>query len=199
MNFNVFQLLSRLNKIHLTLSAESKRNIVREFGNHSEEKLIQDLATGKTGKLNGDNLDIRVNTNDIRIKDKDYHFFASSFIIDRVDTKSYSSDIPATDPDISIDRFLPNPEEKRLYSESLKVLLSRIMIEHIPAFSWMSKVFPTHIAHPFSDEMACKSRMHMLPVSLNNEVSYEGCVRIMDEYVKMINKAYAKSGRGKYN
>ena len=184
--------------MHLTLSSESKRNIIKEFGDHLEEKLVMDLVKGKTGKLNGDNMDIRVNTNDVRInnKDRDYHFFASSFIIDRVDTSQFSSDLPTKN--VCIESFLPNSDERKIYRDSLRVLLSRVLTENVPGFSWMCGIFPNHIAHPFSDEMARKSDMHMLPVSLNNEVSYEGCVRIMDEYVKLINKVYAKSGRGIY-
>lgn len=72
-----FQLLQHLNSVHIILSQSSKRNIVRDFGAVVENKLIRDLSEGKNGKLNGDNLDIRVNTNDIRMnnKNKDLSFF----------------------------------------------------------------------------------------------------------------------------
>jgi hypothetical protein len=73
----------RLNSVHITLSESSKRNILRDFEAVLENKLIRDLSEGKNGKLNGDNLDIRVNTNDIRMnnKNKDYHFFATNFVV----------------------------------------------------------------------------------------------------------------------
>ncbi|XP_014673544.1 PREDICTED: uncharacterized protein LOC106813828 [Priapulus caudatus] len=182
------ELLSNLNKVHLTLSAESKRNLVKEFGDHMEDKLIRDLSEGKTGKLNGDNLDIRVRTSDIRMnnRDKDYHFFTSS-IIDRVKVTTYSVAPPEIGMDIG--KVLTSAEEKGTYRNGLKV-------EHLPGFSWMANVFPKHLEHPFSKEMALRSTMHVLPVSLNNEVAYEGCVRIMDEYVQMINRWFAKAGRG---
>lgn len=81
-----FQLLQRLNSVHITLSESSKRNILRDFGAVLENKLIRDLSEGKNGKLNGDNLDIRVNINDIRMnnKNKDYHFFATNFVMNRI-------------------------------------------------------------------------------------------------------------------
>ena len=81
-----FQLLQRLNSVHITLSESSKRNILRDVGAVLENKLIRDLSEGKNGKLNGDNLDIRVNTNDIRMnnKNKDYHFFATNFVMNRI-------------------------------------------------------------------------------------------------------------------
>lgn len=46
-------------------------------------QIIHDIASGLDGKLNGDNLDIRVTTNDLRLtnRDKDLHFFASDFVI----------------------------------------------------------------------------------------------------------------------
>ena len=44
--------------------------------------------------------------------------------------------------------------------------------------------------------MAEKSIIHILPISLNNECSYDGCLHIMDEYVAMINRWYTKAGRG---
>jgi hypothetical protein len=81
-----FQLLQRLNSVHITLSESSKRNILRDVGAVLENKLIRDLSEGKNGKLNGDNLDIRVNINDIRMnnKNKDYHFFATNFVMNRI-------------------------------------------------------------------------------------------------------------------
>jgi hypothetical protein len=57
------------------MSDSSKRHLIKEFGDALEENLVKDLCCGK---INGDNLDIRVNTNDIRMtnRDKNYHFFA---------------------------------------------------------------------------------------------------------------------------
>ncbi|CAC5415326.1 unnamed protein product [Mytilus coruscus] len=75
---------------------------------------------------------------------------------------------------------------------SLKILLGRILVEYMPGFQWMKKVLPDHIDHPHKEEMKRKSVVHMLPLSLNNECSYDGCVRIMDEYIEMINRWYRR-------
>ncbi|CAC5402479.1 KIF1 [Mytilus coruscus] len=74
-NKNSF-LLHRLNKVHITMSDESKRHIMRDLSNHSDEMIKEQIAKGNDGKLNGDNLDIYVTTNDVRMenKNKDYHF-----------------------------------------------------------------------------------------------------------------------------
>ena len=84
----ILQLLTKLNKVHLTLTEDSKRTIISSFGKESEESLICEIANGANGKFNGDNLDIRVATNDMRMKqrDRDYHFFATDFTLDRVKT-----------------------------------------------------------------------------------------------------------------
>lgn len=78
--------MQRLSKVHITMSDSSKRNLIKELGGALEENLVKDIFRGESGKFNGDNLDIRVNTNDIRMsnKGKHYHFFASNFIIDRI-------------------------------------------------------------------------------------------------------------------
>lgn len=66
----------------------------------------------------------------------------------------------------------------------------------MPGFEWIKKILPDHIDHIYKEEMKEKSVVHMLPLSLNNECSYDGCVRIMDEYVEMVNRLYTKAGRG---
>ncbi|XP_033729432.1 uncharacterized protein LOC117318570 [Pecten maximus] len=193
------ELLSRMNKVHIMMSAESKRNIISEFGQHLQDKLVKDVSEGRNGKLNGDNLDIRVITNDIRMKNKnkDYHFFASDYILDRVDESSMPV-LPQTAEQPHAKHFLPSTDETLVYRESLKVLLSRVLVQHIPAFSWMKNVatLPAHNPHLLEEDMAKISTVHMLPISLHNEVSYDGCIHIMDEYVKMVNHWYSKAGRG---
>ncbi|XP_053388342.1 uncharacterized protein LOC128551493 [Mercenaria mercenaria] len=61
-------LLSRLNKLHITMSAVSKGNIITEWGDNYDNRLKKSIADGNDGKLNGDNVDIFVTTNDIRMK-----------------------------------------------------------------------------------------------------------------------------------
>lgn len=100
---NIFQILERLNQVHITLSHETKRNILNDFGEYSTEKIIQGIAQGKDGKLNGDNLDLYVTTNDVRMdnKSKDYHFFATDLTFDRVDCKNLDDSKPVGDSKIS--------------------------------------------------------------------------------------------------
>lgn len=86
-----FKLLSRLNRLHITTSAESKSNIIGECCENREKHLKKSVADGQNGKLNGDNVDIFVTTNDIRMsnKSKDYHFFATDYTPFRVTDEDF--------------------------------------------------------------------------------------------------------------
>lgn len=131
-------------------------------------------------------------------KDKHYHFFASNFVIDRISpVLSTNTERQAVFEDIS--KSIPSEPEVKIYKDSLKVLLARIMAEFITGFQWLSKVVPGHIPHIYQEEMAKPSEMDSLPLSLNNECSYEGCLHILQEYTDWINKCYRKAGRGIQN
>ena len=113
-----------MNSVHITLSESSKRNILRDFGAVLENKLIRDFSEGENGKLNGDNLDIRINTNDIRLnnKNKDYHFFATNFVINRISIEK-EPNVQKGHKDPNLDMFLPNENETCIYKQSLKIML----------------------------------------------------------------------------
>lgn len=132
----IFQLLGRLNKVHITLSAQSKKNIVTECSEHCEKRVINEVAAGHDGKLNGDNVDIFVTTNDIRMKNKnkDYHFFATDWTPYRLldedfNENEYLKQCVSNDRNVnvSIDKFQPNVCE---YKQNIKVLVARMFINH---------------------------------------------------------------------
>ena len=56
--------------MRFTLSHETKRNIMVDCANYSTEKLREKVTKGIDGKLNGDNLDIYVTTNEMRLDNK---------------------------------------------------------------------------------------------------------------------------------
>lgn len=160
-------------------------------------QIIQDIASGSDGKLNGDNLDIRVTTNDLRLtnRDKDLHFFASDFVINRVNASNESKKANLN-PTYTTQNFLPNDDEISAYKDSLKILLGRDIQHHISEFQWMRHCLSKNIPHNLSHVMSKKSNIHLLPVSLSNETSDGGCLKILDEYTVMVNRWYTKAGRG---
>jgi len=140
--------------VHITLSHETKRHILSNFAAYSDEQVIIECSKGRDGKINGDNLDIYVRTNDIRMdnKNRDYHFFASDFTFDRIPLLNMDDTKPLGDVNnIEYTCFLPSLAENKLYKDSLRILIARILIEHIDGFQWMKPVVPQHISHEFED------------------------------------------------
>jgi len=199
------QLLQRMNKVHITLSAESKRNILKDFGEHVDTNLVAAIRDGQDGKINGDNLDLRVTTNDVRMKnrDKDYHFFASDFTPYRVNasdflSNSYLQQYQKGHPDkeITVDKFMLSNEDMKMYKETLAMLIGRQLSSKFKTFKWMGKVVPEHIDHPLQDVMSRKTTSFQLPILLKNESKYEDCLGIMDSYEQQFASYYNRAGRG---
>lgn len=112
-----------------------KRNLIKEFGGVFEENLVKDICCGESGKFNGDNLDIRVNINDIRMfnKDKYYYFFVLNFVLDRIFLVFFNN-IERLVVFEDVSRFIFSEFEVEIYKDSLKVFLGRIMVEYILEF-----------------------------------------------------------------
>ncbi|XP_052807443.1 uncharacterized protein LOC128236553 [Mya arenaria] len=130
---------------------------------------------------------------DVTSRNKDYHFFATDFTLDRVNLDHLSKVTPNVEA-VQARCFLPNDEEQHYYKKSLKILLGR-ELQKLDGFKWMSSLIPAHIPHPLDEEMKKKSDIFILPVSLNNETTYSDCVKIMDECSGSINRWYTKAGR----
>lgn len=61
-----------LNTVNITLSDNAKAILLDRYAKHSEDTLIKAVSTGVDGKINGDNLDLRVTTNDIRMTNRSF-------------------------------------------------------------------------------------------------------------------------------
>lgn len=140
---------------------------------------------------------IWVTTNNLRLtnRDKAFIFFASDFVINRINVGNESKKANLN-PTYTAQNFLPNDDEISAYKESLKILLGRDIQRHMSEFKWMRHCLPKNIPHNLSHVMSKKSNIHLLPVSLSNETSYRGCLKILDEYTEMVNRWYTKAGRG---
>ncbi|XP_061179530.1 uncharacterized protein LOC133188164 [Saccostrea echinata] len=192
-------LLQRLNKAHITLSTSSKKYFMDDLGKYCDEKIVQSLRSGRDGKINGDNLDFRVATHEIRmnVKAKDFHFFASDYTPDRIDLSKYSDKGSIGDANsVRVENFLPSPEEEKMYRESLKIILAREMIAFSNKFLWMKMCIPDHIPHELSEEMSQKSTPFLMPILLKNETSYSDCIDILTSYTSQLEDWYTRAGRG---
>lgn len=170
-----------------------------ELAKYSTELIEKKVAEGNDGKINGDNLDVYVTTNDMRMKEKnrDYHFFASDITFDRLNSDQMENAGPIGDVNnLSYLNFVTSAPEEKLYKDSLKILLGRILTDYIEDFSWMKHVIPNHIPHDLEDVMCKRSEVFWLPVMLKNEARYSDCVQIMTEYERLVCEWYTKAGRG---
>ncbi|OWF53878.1 hypothetical protein KP79_PYT00398 [Mizuhopecten yessoensis] len=199
------KLLQRLNKVHITLSAESKKNIVKEFSTMTETNICKEIQSGKRGKINGDNLDLHVKTNDVRMTnhDKDYHFFASDWTPFRLVEDDFVSNTylqqyldKQRDKELSLCKFFPSDAEIVQFVEAVKILVGREVLTHCSSFKWMDLVLPKHIHHDLSDIMSRKSSSYVMPILLQNESRYEDCLNILEVYRAQIVRWYHKIGRG---
>ena len=194
---HIFQLFRRLNKVHLVLT--DKQRMLQAFADSSTERITQAVSAGKDGKINGDNLDLRVATHDQRMDRhaSDYHFFASDWTPFRYEGPPIHSTATVGNPEaIGIATFTPSFEEVAVYKQQLKVLLGRELMEYFPAFSWMKPVLPGHIHHEHAHIMAKKSTPYVMPLLLYNEAKYDDCIHIMESYVNQLRNWYTRAGRG---
>lgn len=140
-----------------------------DVGKYCDETIVQSLRSGRGGKINGDNLDFRVATYEIRmnVKAKDFHFFASDFTPDRIDLSKYSDKESIGDVNsVRVENFLPSLEEEKIYRESLKIILAREMVAFSNKFTWMKMCIQDHIPHELAEEMSQKSTPFLMPILL---------------------------------
>ncbi len=178
-------LITRLNKLGITLSTRSKLNILETCGTVSRKNTVQAIKSRSYVKITGDNLDMYVRTQH-QASDRshrDLHLFTSNLITHRLPLQ----EVPNAPPIVDVTRltpedFLPSVQEKHHLLEAYGIIIGRLMAKHLTAFRWMEAVLPQHIPHRYSDHMALKSDVHPLPIMMKNEAKYEDCVDIMDMY-----------------
>lgn len=122
--------------------------------------------------MNGDNLDLYVIINDVRMdnKSKDYYFFVIDLIFDRVECKNledlkFVGDIK----NIIYKNFVLLLNEIFKFKEFLKVLFGRILCENIDYFSWMKIIISKYIFYDYENVMFKKFEVFFLLVLLKNE------------------------------
>ena len=94
--------------------------------------------------------------------------------------------------ELTPDKFVLQPAEREELQSAYAVIIGRILSQ-LPAFKWMKKILPRHIDHPYSEQMAEKSKVFALPLQFKNESKYEDCVDILDEYYEQIKQLYLEA------
>ena len=119
-----------------------------------------------TYKLVGDNIDFSVKARYSRSdspKDQSVHYFHYMAVRDRTDFSDYSSEKADTclnSADKMAKFLLPTKECDDQLTNHLAVLVSRIIVSHMPYFRFaFSDVVSWHIDHPYYEDMSKKSEV----------------------------------------
>ena len=118
-------------------------------------------------KLVCDNLDKTIKPRDMRVDHlpQSLHYFNVYAVLDQIDFRSLSCDTSIIDvTEIDLNKFLPSAADMEAMIASFSVLISRLLVKHIPALCAYSLCVPAHIDHKYSREMAAESHV----VRINN-------------------------------
>ncbi|KAH3778331.1 hypothetical protein DPMN_179786 [Dreissena polymorpha] len=69
----------------------------------------------------------------------------------------------------------------------------RRILDEFKDFSWLQKVLPAHIFHPYQAEMRQKSEVLQLPIILKDEAKHEDCIDILGQYQQALGDVYMKA------
>ena len=191
------QLQERLNRVGVCLSHGRRDVLFKLLGGHFADKVIERVKSGSVFRGTGDNWDLKVLKGHMRkdIQNEDIHLFASSLIENRVKFSHLPNDHPKGDiAHFPRHKFSLNVSDWKMYAESAKVLVGRILSEFLPKFKWVKSVLPVHIPHKYSKEMVERSTIVSLPILDANEAKYEDCVHILRTYEKWIAEIYVEAG-----
>ena len=113
-------------------------------------------------KLVGDNVDETVTPTHRRSdrQSKILNYFQLYAVKDRIDISALSEEQPLINPDPPLQELLPNDDDDSIMISHFTILVSRVLVEHIPFFSkHFSDVVVEHIPHIYSSEMSAKSKV----------------------------------------
>ena len=112
--------------------------------------------------LVGDNIDKRVNPREMRIdrQVQSLHYFHTYAAKNRCESIHSQDTNPIRDiSKLSLSAFLLTPSECMDIRNNYVVLVSRIIVEYLPAFNKFKQCVPKHVLHSYSDVMSGKSVM----------------------------------------
>ncbi|XP_076080521.1 uncharacterized protein LOC143051506 [Mytilus galloprovincialis] len=186
-------LITRLNRVGVTLSPTSKQRLIKEAGEISHKALCDYLKEKPLLKITGDNLDIYIKSRCVSIDkgNTDLHLFASNALTSRLSSVDMDNRTPLV-PEVNRDVLKLTEAEIDNMKYSYSILIARIL-STLDQFKWMSTVVPVHINHGYSAGMSQKSQVFQLPIQHKNEAKYEDILDIMDSYEKLLQKTFQES------
>lgn len=130
-----------------------------------------------------DNFDLRVEAADMTSDNqtKDLHWVNHNAILDRVPCTDFDNEKPLADiVNVPNKTFLPTLQDHLNLMKDFDVLVSRVLVEHLPHFqNAFSDVVPKHIPHKHSEKMILKSKKVNLGILFKNENKGEDMIDIL--------------------
>ena len=111
-------------------------------------------------RLVGDNLDKNVKPRDMRISHQttSLHYFHAYALQDRISFQHLDTISTMVVPeDLNFSVFLPSEEDNIKLQSNLEILVTRMLIKHVPGLQHLSSRIHHHIEHQYSRNMALKS------------------------------------------
>ena len=181
----------------MCLSHGRRDTLLKTIGGHFSDQIVSKLKSGRTFRGTGDNYDLRILKGHMRkgIANEDLHLFATNFIENRLSFNHLPNEFPLGDiKTIARSKFSPSVAELKMYAQSAKILVGRIVLEFCPQFKFLQNVIPNHINHEYSEVMSQKSFIATMPIIDANEAKYQDCVKILRTYEGWIAQIYYKAG-----
>lgn len=117
-----------LNKCGVTLAADSKYKFLDCLGQFNTSGLIESIRKGRPGKITTDNIDGRQIAKQIRLGkgNQHFHYTASTYYPDRVDTSNLSMAVPKLRERISLGTFFLSGREEMTLKQNYAYMVSEV-------------------------------------------------------------------------
>ena len=157
-------------------------------------------------RLVGDNIDKSIKPRDMRISHQSnlLHYFNVYAVRDRINFHDLDVTAQLIDPGaVDFTKFYPTAEDGAALLANFKVLIVRILAQHVPGVQDLTANVQDHIDHKYSKQMCEKSEVvsvkmtSIIVITLNlfiqvpigvflkNENKLDDMSEILDEYVPM--------------
>lgn len=131
-----------------------------------------------------DNFDFKILANIMlqNHRNSDMHWIAHYATYDRVTTNHLNDTKPLVENLKSFENsnYLLSSDEMESMKKEFTILVARVLLKFFPCMKPLSRVVPGHIEHKYSEEMAKKSEIVMLPVVPFNQNKHSDIVQYLD-------------------
>ena len=151
---------SSSNSFDNSSSYDGSLSVSQSCEKEADVNIREPLSLNAGYKIVFDNIDKNVNPRYMRsdYQTRSLHYVQSFAVKDRIAFSNLSGEI-RTEVNILFD-VIPGEEDYKALKQDFTILLSRLLVEHLPFFNSDYKgLVPSHIPHKFSNEMSKESEI----------------------------------------